>query len=44
MLIRPICNISFTMLLPKPDNDQQTTFTQKHALKTMWRKGLLPTV
>lgn len=22
----------------------QVTFTQKHALKTMWRKGLLPTV
>ena len=34
--------ISFGMK-PQP-NDTNTTFQQKHALKTMWRKGLLPTV
>ena len=42
MRITQIFGISFGMK-PTPSGDQ-TTFQQKHALKTLWRKGLLPTV
>ena len=37
-------SISFGMAVPKRDNLQQPTFQYSNELKTLFRKGLLPTV